>query len=154
MAGGEYGNQRHEAALRRDRVVELRDQGLTFKEIGEIVGRDTADAWRDYQRAMRDRPVVAAHAERDQARKEAQLRRIDMERETAEAIILTAHTAYAVNGTKLEGDDSAPVLAAMDRLVKLDDQEAKLLGLYAKTEINHSGAVTYEIRGVDMSKVV
>jgi len=147
MAGGEYGNQRHEAALRRDRVVELRDQGLTFKEIGEIVGRDTADAWRDYQRAMRDRPVVAAHAERDQARKEAQLRRIDMERETAEAIILTAHTAYAVNG-------SAPVLAAMDRLVKLDDQEAKLLGLYAKTEINHSGAVTYEIRGVDMSKVV
>ncbi len=88
MAGGDHGNERHEAALRRDRVLELRDQGLTFKEIGAELGVTTERAWQIHKRALRERPALAAAALRDEERKQAQLavideqrRDVDMERE-------------------------------------------------------------------------
>ncbi len=148
MAGGEYGNERHEAALRRDRIVELRDQGLTFREIAVEVGVSHQRVWQLYQRAMRDRPVVAVHEERKKQRLAAQLQRIDMEREVAEALVTSAHQVITVSGKVLEAEDSGPVLAAMDRLVKLDDQEAKLLGLYAEQKMAVSGGLRYEVVGI------
>lgn len=139
MAGGEHGNQRHETALRRARIVELRDQGLTFPEIAEDIGISHQAAWNHYQKAMRDipAPIIAAHAQRIEARREEQLRRIDMSREAVIAVLAARHITIS-NGiaVRVDGEpilDDAPVLQAVDRLVKLDDQEAKLLGLYAPT---------------------
>lgn len=164
-AGGDHGNQRHEAAMRRDHVVELRDRHLTFREIGEQLGISTQRAHQLHKAAMRERPVLAASAQRDAARKEAQLVQIDEQRREVEmereAVLDVLHrdgrTVVTAAGKVIEGvEDDPTLLAAVDRLVRLDelllklaDHEAKLLGLYAKTEISHSGDLTYHVVGVD-----
>lgn len=150
MAGGDLGARRHETAELKARIVQLRDEGLSFREIATEVERDTAVVWRHYKAEM-DKipaPLAAAHAERDAARKEAQLRRIDMQREIHEAIIMAAHKTVTVQGRVLDIDDPGPIFAATDRLVKLDDQEAKLLGLNAKTQVDVSGGISYEVVGL------
>ena len=166
MAGGEQDGQRHESALRRVRIVELRDAGLTFREIAEEVGLSLAATWEHYQKAMRQIPAaaVAAHAERVAARREEQLRRVDMEREAVVAVLAARHitisnghvvseiTGHDDDGKPIYGDpvlDDAPVLAAVDRLIKLDDQEARLLGMYPKqSEVSTGGLVRYVIEHV------
>jgi len=57
--------------------------------------------------------------------------------------------------------DDAPVLAAIDRLLKIDEQRrrvderrSKLLGLDMPTKVEHSGGVTYEIIGVNPQDLV
>lgn len=164
MAGGDYGNQAHEAAERRDRVVELRDQHLTFQEIGDQLGISRQRAHELHKRAMRERPVLAESAARDAARKQAQLAQIDEQRREAEAsreavlevLYRDGRVVITQSGKVIEGvQDDPTLLSAVDRLVRLDelllklaDHEAKLLGLYAKTELNVSGGVTYEILGI------
>lgn len=157
MAGGEHSNQRHETALKRARIVELRDQGLTFREICPEVGLSYAAVWNHYQAAMRDIPAtaVAAHAETVARRREEQLRRIDMERETVMAILeKNGRTVVTASGKVVENvEDDSTILSAVDRLIKLDEQEAGLLGLKAKTQVEHSGELTYRIRGVDPAEL-
>lgn len=155
MAGGDLGNRRHETAELKARIIRLRDEGLSFREIADEVDRDVACVWRHYKTEMDKIPVpdATAHAARAEQRKEAQLRRIDMQREIHEAIIMAAHKTVTVSGKILDVDDHGPIFAATDRLVKLDNQEAELLGLKSEQRVSHSGGVTYEIVGVDMSKL-
>lgn len=148
MAGGDWSGQSAAAAERRDQVVRLREEdGLTFREIGERLGFDTSRAWQLYQDALRRRPVLAASADRDRARKEEQLNRIDMQREKALEILRHSTRTIVTNSGKVIEDvaDDSSVLAAMAQLGRLDDQEAKLLGLYARQEIAHEVHVNYEI---------
>ena len=152
-AGGEHGNERHQAALRRDHVVELRDQGLTFEEIGHDLGVSTSRAWQLYRRALAERPVVAAHLERRERALNAQLERIAMQREVHEATVLAAFKMISHDGEVLEVEDPAPLQAATAALVKLDDQEAKLLGLYAKTEVDVTGGLRIELRNADVADI-
>ncbi len=160
MAGGEQHNERHISAERRAEIVRLRDEGLTFREISAEIGLSLRAVWKHYQNAMRDIPagIVEAHAENAAVRKAEQLRRIDMQREAVVEVMTAKHVTVSQGRVVRDDDgepilDDAPVLAAVDRLVKLDDEEAKLLGLYAEQKISHSGGVTYEIVGVDMSKL-
>lgn len=170
MAGGDHGNERHKAAQRRDRVLELRDEGLTFKEIGAELGVTEQRAWQIHKRALRERPALEAAANRDFERKEAQLKQIDeqrrdvdMQREAAMSVLTARHITIS-NGIAVREDgqpvlDDAPVLAAIDRLVRLDelllklaDHEAKLLGLYAATKQTVDATVNYTVGGgVDIS---
>jgi IS30 family transposase len=154
MAGGERGNERHEAARRRDEVVALRDEGLTFRQIAVELGICHQTVWQRYQRAMRERPIAVVHAKREQARKEEQdrrvdeqLTRIDMQREQLLEILQhRTRTVVTATGKRVEAvEDDTSVLAAIDRLVKLDDQEAKLLALYPKQEVSHGGEITYRL---------
>lgn len=158
MAGGEHSGERRRAALNADRIVELRDQGLTFREIAAEVGVSFQRCWQIYQKALRDRPVIAEHVAKRAERAAEQLRRIDMEREAVVEVLANRHVMVS-NGVIVKEDgtpilDDGPILAAVDRLVKLDDQEAKLLGLYAKTEVEHSGGVRHELVGVDPREIV
>lgn len=155
MAGGDTGNYKHRSAEIRARIVELRDQDMSFRQIAAEVDLSLSNTWQHYQAAMRNIPAaaVAAHEAVRAARLEEQLRRIDMEREVVMNILADNHIIVS-NGKVMYEDgatigDPAPVLAAVDRLVKLDDQEARLLGLNAKTEISHTGTVKYELAGID-----
>lgn len=151
MAGGDHSNQRHEAALRRARVVELRTQGLAFREIAAEMGLGLATVWRHYEYAMREIPAqfVAVAAQQEAARRAEQLQRIDMEREVVLGILEADHVTVS-NGKIMDGVvDHGPNLAAVDRLHKLDDQEAKLLGLYAEQKLKADVGVRVELVGID-----
>jgi len=158
VVAGEHGNQKHQTAQLRKRIVELRDEGLSFRDIGAEVNRDVATVWHHYQKAMRDipAPMVAAHAEQVAHRRAEQLRRIDLEREAVmEVLTKTGRTVVTASGKVIEDvEDDATILAAVDRLVKLDAQEADLLGLKAKIEVDHSGDVTYRFIGASPDELV
>lgn len=150
MAGGDMVPGRaHEIAELRRRIVELRDESLTYVEIGNIVGRDPSTVWHHYQQAMRQIPATAVeeHQKKLAQRLDEQLHRIDMERELLMGIIATPHVRISNGrvvreiigrddaGKPILGEpfmDDGPIQAAVDRLGRLDDQEAKLLGLYPK----------------------
>jgi transposase-like protein len=152
MPGGDLRNQRKDSALLRAEIVELRDQGLSFRTIAAQVGRSLHVTWDHYQAAMREIPAanVKQHQENAAKRLDEQLRRIDMEREivmevaTAEhPLVSNGRIIYEItdfeDGKPVYGDaltDKGPNLAAVDRLHKLDDQEARLLGLYPKVQVS------------------
>jgi hypothetical protein len=154
MAGGEQGSQRHESAGRRRRIVELRDQDWTFRQIAAEVGLSLAATWEHYQAAMRQIPAAAVeeHQKKVATRLDEQLRRIDMEREVLMEILAKRHVVISnghivseivgedeETGRPIYGEpfeDDAPTMAAIDRLGKLDDQEAKLLGMYPKQQVS------------------
>lgn len=156
MAGGDHGNHRRVTAELKRRIIELKDEGLSFREIAAEVDRSVETVWRHYTREMEKlpQPAAEAHAARAEKRKEAQLRRIDMQREIHEAIIQQAHKTVTVSGKVLDVEDHGPIFAATDRLVKLDDQEAKLLKLYPKIEVEHNGDVTYRFIGASPDELV
>ena len=154
MAGGDFGANARESAELRRRIVELRDSGLSFRQIAAEVERDLHTVWRHYQAAMREIPAAAVeeHQKKIASRLDEQLRRIDMEREILMEILakrhLTISNGHVVRdivgrdedtGKPIYGEpfeDDAPLMAAIDRLGKLDDQEAKLLGLYPKQQVS------------------
>lgn len=150
------------AEQQRD-IVALKRAGLSFAEIGKRLGCSKTQVQRQFCAAL-DRivepEVTAMRAE--------QLARIELEREEALDIMGAEHvvvsnghivspiTGRDDNGDPIYGDpliDQAPPLSAIDRLIKLDDQEAKLVGMYPKAEVNLSGGVTYEFVGVDLDKL-
>jgi orotate phosphoribosyltransferase-like protein len=160
MVAGESGNTRHTTANKRKRIVKLRDQGLTYREICDEVGLSLNAVWQHYQAAMRDIPAAEAAAHRENLSKHLneQLDRIDMAREAAMEVLAARHVMVSQGRVvSIEGEpiiDDAMVLTAIDRLIKLDDQEAKLLGLYAETKMKTSVTVNYTVDGVDVGKLV
>lgn len=146
------------SAERRKRIVELRSQDVGFREIADEMGLNVATVWRHYQRALRDIPAeaLAEHADIRAKRRDEQLQRIDMEREAVMEVLTAFHVTVSqgkvVNlddGTPIQ--DTGPVLAAVDRLIKLDDQEAKVLGIYPDQKLTLSGGVRYEVVGISAS---
>ncbi len=142
MAGGDHGNRRHETAELKRRIVELKDEGLSFREVAAEVDRDLHTVWRHYQNAMREIPAAAVeeHQKNVARRLDEQLRRIDMERESVMDVLAKGKRTVITPAGKVIPDveDDQALLAAVDRLVKLDDQEAKLLGLYPKQAVSIS----------------
>jgi hypothetical protein len=145
------------AEQQRD-VVSLKRAGLDFREIGRRLGISKSQAHRSFYAAL-DRIVEPEVA----ALRAEQLARIELEREETLDIMGAQHVvvsnghvvspviAHNDAGDPVYGDpliDHAPPLAAIDRLVKLDDQEAKLVGMYPKTEVDLSGGVIHRIIGV------
>ena len=143
------------------KVIALKRADLSFAEIAARLGISKASAHRAFHRALQrivEPEVLAYRAE--------QLARIALEREEAmdimggrHIVVSNGHIVSEIIGRNDEGDpiygdpltDPGPTLAAIDRLIKLDDQEAKLLGMYAETRVNLSGGVRYEVVGIDAS---
>ena len=128
-------------------VVDLKHSGLSFQQIGHRLDISKAAAFRGYERAIRRVPARAVNEYR-----EDMYARIALARE-AVMDVLTARHVTVSNGIVVhtEGkplEDDGFVLQAVDRLLKLDDQEAKLRGAYPKTEVNLSGSVRYEVVGL------
>lgn len=167
MAGGDYTGNSMEIAARRGRVVEARDaEGLTFRAIAEQECVDVHTIYRDYQRARRDAVQLTPEAlERAEKRKLGQLARIDEQRRDVEmqreaVMEVLTRDGYTVitnsGGVFTNVRDDPTLLAAIDRLVKLDellikldDQEAKLLGLYPEKKIALSGGLRYDVVGIN-----
>lgn len=138
-------------------ILALKTDGLSFRAISRELNYDVGYVYRCFQRGLRTIRETAA-----EDYKANQLARIAAQREVAEEILHATHVVVSnghvvseITGQDDEGkpiygdplEDSGPRLAAIDRLVKLDAQEADLLGLKAATKSEVSAVVNYTVGG-------
>jgi hypothetical protein len=123
--------QQATAAQRRARVLQLRISGATFEQIGQALGITDGRAHQLYKDAL-NRTIQAPADEH----RRLELERLD--RLQAEAVrVLRADHIVVQGGEIVRGEDGRPLadhgptLAAIDRLVRVQESRRKLLGLDA-----------------------
>lgn len=134
--------------MERDaRAYELFRRGLSYQAIARELGlRSKSAAFDAVRRAARDNAADPLDAEEQ---RQAFYDRLQDYRRSAQRILATRHYVTSQAGKLVYGPgpepqvlvDDAPVLAALDRLVKIDDQECRLRGLYPPTK--------HEVRQID-----
>jgi transposase len=118
-------------AARRAEAIKLRVRGKTIREIAQELGVGVATAHDDVRTAMGE---MAKEAEENVAEQRGlELHRLERALEVVEKVLTSAPMAD-------EGGDELQ-LKALDRLVKIQDQRAKLLGLYAPEKRELSGTL-------------
>lgn len=111
-------------AARRAEAIKLRVRGKTIREIAEALSIGVATAHDDVRTAMTE---IAKEAEDNVlAQRGTELARLERALEVVESVLTSAPNQD-------DGGDELQ-LKALDRLVKIQDQRAKLLGLYAPTK--------------------
>lgn len=127
-------------------VVALKRQDLSFAEIGRELEISKAAAHRAFHRAVTRVTEPEASAYRAD-----HLARLALAREVVLDILAKdGRTVVTASGKVIEGvEDDGETLSAVDRLIKLDEREARLLGIDAEQKVNLSGGIRYEVVGVD-----
>jgi len=136
-----------ETAERDAEAARLRARGLSYRAIAARMGVDVSTAHAAVQRALKatvEEPAADVRV--------LELERLDRMYETVMGVLERKHVTVS-NGKVVTLDDEpieddGPVLAAVDRLLRIQERRAKLLGLDAEKKINLSGGVQYEIVGV------
>jgi hypothetical protein len=111
--------------LRRAEAVKLRARGKGFQEIADELKIGLATAHLDVRTAMTE---IAKEAEENVlAERGTELSRLERALQVVESVLTSA-----VDGDELQ-------LKALDRLIKIQDQRSKLLGLYSAEKREVSG---------------
>lgn len=141
------------ASAERDaQAARLRAQHWTYQQIADELGYpDKSVAYRAVQRALR-----AAIREPGEELLALELERLDRLARAAEEVLEAHHVkvaggeiVYDEAGQPLE--DTRPVLEAIDRLLKIQERRARLLGLDAPVKQQITGKIaTYRVEGVDL----
>jgi hypothetical protein len=125
------------ATAERDAAAaELRAQGRKYDEIAAELGfADRGEAHHAVQRALQ--AIVREPAER---LRDLELSRLDAMYEAAMGVLERQHVTVS-NGKVIHFDgaplvDDAPVLAAIDRLLRIQERRAKLFGLDAPARVS------------------
>lgn len=137
-----------ETAVRDAECARLRARSLTYQQIADQLGITKASAHEAVKRALRDTLEEPAADVRLM-----ELTKLDHMETIVLGILERLHiTVSNGNVMRLDGQpipDAGPVLAAVDRLVKIQDRRSKLLGLDAPVKADIGGKLTYEIVGVN-----
>lgn len=128
-------------AARRSKLVEYRRRKVPYAAFYEELGYTSVDvARRDFARALEE-SIAAQHASVEVYREE-QLVELDYLAEEAHKILRARHYVVTQAGKIVDDPDTGqpmlddgPVLAAIDRLVKILDRVAKLRGLDAPQKL-------------------
>lgn len=137
-------------AIRRGKALQMRLAGIPYGQICETLGYSSrANAINDVRRAL----VATVNEPADELRA-LEVQRLDVLWNTAMKVLTRLHVT--VNNGKvihLDGlpvQDDGPILAAIDRLLKIQERRAKLLGLDAPKafEVVTVDAVDQQIRAL------
>lgn len=160
--------QQIDIAKRRSRAVELRDQGRTWQQIAVELGYGSGGAAaRDITRARE--AALAEMRDTIEEWRTRELARLETLYDAAVEVLGRFHVHVSGGTIVREGEpvlddegrpviaegvgapllDDSPVLAAIDRLVRISESIRKLKGLDAPTKVETTGTVRYEIVGVD-----
>lgn len=128
-----------EGAERDAEVARLRSAGFSFKQIAERVGyANQSSAYKAYKRALAAVPVEAV-----QELRATSLARLDLATRRVLEVLYRNHLHVAASGRvavhPATGEmltDDGPLLAAVDRLVKLEERRARLLGLDSPARVD------------------
>jgi hypothetical protein len=145
-----------EIETRRQKALDLRKQGTHWIDIATQLGYSSpGHACGDVMRAlarMREATGEAVAEWRDtEIRKLDEYEAITMEALAAKGVHVSVDRDGNVHVTEI--DDPDQVLKGVDRLVKIAQRRASLLGLDAPAKVETSGTVRYTVAGVDMSKL-
>ena len=146
--------QRRLAAERAKRVVELRTVGKTFDEIADELDVSVGLVHRDYEKMLAQVPAPEVAALR--AKQGAEL---TMMKAVVLDVVQRRHLAINQAGVVRDDDgkplkDDGPLLAAVDRLIRIGEREAKLYGTDARPEIQITGTLAYEIAGFSATAIL
>jgi len=130
MAAGRASADDDRIAARQAEAIKLRVRGKSVREIAELLGVSKSQAHIDVRAAMASTAKEAEENVNEQ--RGLELGRLERALEVVESVLTNS------NGAE-EGDELA--LKALDRLVKIQDQRAKLLGLYAPEKKDITGKI-------------
>ncbi len=129
---------RDPATAERDaEACRLRIQNLTYRQIAKVLDVSVHTAYEGVQRALRDTQQEPADGV-----KRLELERLDELAQKVTEVMLATH--YVVSQGKVvslsrDGEpllDDAPVLQAVDRLLRIQERRARLLGLDAPQRVS------------------
>jgi hypothetical protein len=147
------------AQIERDsQAVELRRRGLSYRQIAaQLEWKNQASAYEAVKRGLADAITEPAAEVR-----RLELDRLDEYQRHALRVLATPHWTVSqgvvvkledANGAEQPLADDAPVLAALDRLIKISERRARLLGLDApartRVEVITEDAVDAAIRQLE-----
>jgi hypothetical protein len=148
--------KRADIADRRAKLIKYRLAGRAYDDIYEELGYSSAHAAsRDFSRALESN--IAEQRTSMEVYREAELMKLDDLTTKAMNVLLTRHFVTTQAGKIVEHPetgqpllDDGPVLHAIDRLLKIGDRRAKLLGLDApqRLEVLSIDAIDDQIRGL------
>ncbi len=133
--------ERAATADRRSKLIEYRRQRRPYREFYEELGYSSPSAAsRDFNRALEEN--LAAVRTSAEAYREEELLELDHLAATAIRVMNTPHYEVTQSGKIVEDPatgmpliDDKPKLAAIDRLLKIQDRRSKLLGLDAAQKV-------------------
>jgi len=139
-----------DTAERDAEAARLRARGQSYRAIGEALGISQGSAHDAVQRALRATVAEAAADARA-----LELERLDALYEAAMAVLEREHVTVS-NGKviRLNGEplpDDAPVLAAIDRLLRVSESRRKLLGLDAPARLKAEVSADRTARILDLA---
>ena len=157
-----------ETAQRDAEAARLRSKGWSYRRIAAHFGIDHHSAYNAVHRALRDTLQEPAEELRtlELQRLDEELERLEELETAARKVLARQHLTVAPSGQVVyHGSeplvDDGPALAAIDRLLKIDEQRRKnsesrrkLLGLDKPAKLEHSGSLRYELVGVDPQDLV
>lgn len=144
------------------KAMDMRVSGASYREIAEALGyASTAQVHREVTKELERRGE-------EEAEKVEELRMVELDR--LEALWAVGwellHTEHAtvshgkvifvtdpITGEKNIVPDPAPRLAAIDRLVRIAERKAKLIGVDRPTVVEHTGSVRYELVGINLEDI-
>lgn len=151
------------ATEKQNRVVEAVRQGHSFREIAELMGLSKSQAHRLFRAGLDRIPADNVQAYREEQLADLALaRQVVMDVLAAEHVVVSqGHIVKPITGVDADGNheygeplfDDGPVLAAVDRLVKIQERQARILGSDADEKINLSGDLHYRLTGVDPAEL-
>lgn len=124
------------------RAAEMRSRSMTYEQIGQQLGVTRQAAHKMVQRAIEDIPKEGGENARAM-----ELMKLDYIERRAFVIANTKHPSISNSGKVVvrdgggEIEDDAPVLKALDTLLKVSLTRSKLLGLNAPTQTELTGIV-------------
>lgn len=145
-----------ETIERDTQAFNMRSRGCTYSEIAIALeftdeGHVALALRRHVQRRIA--PDIDEHRARADEELDAMQRAVLRVLETTHLKVNDGRVVY-YDGTDGSGppkalEDDSPVLAAVDRWLKIQDRRAKLFGLDAATKVETSGSVTVRVEGAE-----
>lgn len=147
--------QRTATAERRAKAVEMRMTGASFQRIADELGYNSRGAaCQDITRAL-ESAVTTERATVEVYRQE-ELERLDLLLVEAWTVLKRQHVTVS-HGRVIRDEetnepllDDGPVLAAIDRILKIQERRSKFLGLDAPTKVE---AITIDALDAEIAKL-
>lgn len=134
-------------------LLEMRKRGMSYRAIAAAAGLDVKnvhDAVKACMAAITEEPA--------QEVRQLELERLDDMWMAVIKVLEAKHFTVSQGRLVYLGDepleDDTPVLAAVDRLLRIQERRSKLLGLDQPVKQEISGGVTYQVIGIDPKELI